>query len=52
MTDNDKPMSSGDEAARDADLKRREDSLSDKLDDLEKQVKPGKPKAPPIGAMF
>ncbi len=52
MPDTDRPKLSGDEAARDADLERREEALSDEIDDLEKQVKPKKPKAPPIGAMF
>ena len=52
MTDNEKPTPADDDTARDADLERREKTLSEDLDDLETEVKPKKPKAPPIGAMF
>jgi hypothetical protein len=41
-----------DEATRDADLARREKALTDELDALQDQVKPKKPRPPPIGAMF
>lgn|GEM_PF-6616687 len=52
MTDNEKPTPTENDPARDADLERREKTLSEDLDDLETAVKPKKPKAPSIGAMF
>ena len=50
--DKEKPTPSEEEAARDADLTRREKALSDELDELEDQVIPKKPNPPPIGSMF
>jgi hypothetical protein len=47
-----KATPSDDEAVRDADLARREKTLSEDLDELENEVKPKKPNPPPIGAMF
>jgi hypothetical protein len=47
-----KSTPSDDETARDADLARREKTLSEDLDKLENEVKPKKPNPPPIGAMF
>lgn len=52
MTDQKKPAPSDIEKAQDGDLDQREETLSTKLDDLEAEVKPKRPKAPPIGAMF
>lgn len=52
VTQTDTPTPAADDEAQDADLARRDKTLSEELDDLEEQVKPKTPKAPPIGAMF
>ncbi|MGI9169123.1 MAG: hypothetical protein ACR2FH_02965 [Caulobacteraceae bacterium] len=50
MKDEEKPAAPAKDRA--ADLERREETLTDELDDLEARVRPKKPVPPPIGAMF
>lgn len=52
MTEKEQPGASDTEKGRDAVLDQREGTLSAELDDLEAEVKPKRPKASPIGAMF